>query len=94
MSELGFGDEMMSESDSDVAVGGVEVDAAQEKKDNIEEKEKGRKQRTIEDVQALGSLPIVVIRNYASKGGANKEELLTVLAGWAATLIENQVGLN
>jgi len=33
----------------------------------------------------------VVIRNYASKGGVNREELLGVLASWAATLAENQV---
>lgn len=92
MSELGFGDERMNDDDSDTAVGGVDVNAGQGEKEHGEEKE--RKERSVQDVQALGSLPIVVIRNYASKGGANKEALLTVLAGWAATLIENQVSRN
>jgi hypothetical protein len=92
MSELGFGDEMMRDDDSDVVVGGVKGDAMHEEKENSQEREKERKQRSVQDMQALGSLPIVVVRNYASKGGANKQELLTVLAGWAATLVENQVG--
>ncbi|KAF8078176.1 RNA12 protein-domain-containing protein [Lyophyllum atratum] len=43
------------------------------------------------EIEAVGALPIVVIRNYAAKIGSNREELLTVLAQWAAMLTENQV---
>ena len=53
--------------------------------------ERKRKERGIRDVQAISSLPTVIIRNYATKGGANREELLNVLATWAASLVENQV---
>jgi hypothetical protein len=45
----------------------------------------------MEDLQAVEALPIVVIRNYASKGRANREALLSVLASWAVSLTENQV---
>jgi hypothetical protein len=44
-----------------------------------------------EDVQAVRTLPIVVIKNYGARGGIYKEELLSVLAHWAASLTENQV---
>jgi RNA12 protein len=87
MSELGFGDEKIGDDDVTVVVNGQLTESEKE-----EQKERDKGQRSVLDVQALGSLPIVVIRNYASKGGANKEELLTVLAAWTATLIENQVG--
>jgi hypothetical protein len=99
MSELGFGDEWMTSDDME----GKHEDAGEElgektvkdwevivKKEELEERE--RKQDVTEDPQAVGALPIVVIRNFASKGGANRGELLTVLASWAATLTDNQVG--
>jgi len=56
------------------------------------EDELARQRRTMEDVQAVHALPIVVIKNYAARGGVYKEALLGVLANWAAALAENQVG--
>ncbi|KIM87636.1 hypothetical protein PILCRDRAFT_815213 [Piloderma croceum F 1598] len=96
MSELGFGDELMTSDDmegkhEDAGEGlGGKTEGWEEivKKEELEERE--RKQ-DMEDPQAVGALPIVVIRNFASKGGANRGELLTVLASWAATLTDNQV---
>jgi RNA12 protein len=83
MSELGIGDERMGDDDSSVVTGALEIHADEKDKEE-------RVQRTVRNMQANG-LPIVVIKNYASKGGTTNEELLTVLAGWAATLVENQV---
>lgn len=98
MSELGIGDELMSEDDmngtpEDVAER-LRDDAIWEKEEEAtkeSEKDKERKQRSIQDAQAVGALPIVIIKNYASKVGSNREELLSVLATWAASLAENKV---
>jgi hypothetical protein len=97
MSELGFGDELLTSDDMDVQNDVNEKCAREIPRDREEfikreAEERERKQRRVEDVQTVGALPIVVIRNYASKGGTNREEVLDVLASWAATLAENQVG--
>ncbi|KAG6910918.1 hypothetical protein DXG01_006601 [Tephrocybe rancida] len=86
MSELGFGDEPMLPGDGTGAayVAGADSD----KRGNGET---ARKQRTQEEMEAVRALPIVLIRNYAVKAGSKREELLTVLAQWAAALVENQV---
>ncbi|KAG6854990.1 hypothetical protein C0991_009813 [Blastosporella zonata] len=82
MSEFGLGDEPMLPSD------GMDVTFI----DNSEKHDSGestRKQQTQEEMEA--ALPIVIIRNYAMKVGSKREELLVVLAQWAATLAETQV---
>ena len=90
MCELGIGDEMMGEEDEEVgSVVGAESGSINVDGENIEEIL--RKQRSMKDLQAIVSLPVVVIRNYATNGGSGREELLGVLAQWAATLAENQV---
>lgn len=97
MSELGFGDELLTDADMDAWHGNAKVmvmNAAAVENVGIastEAEEKERKLRNVDDTQAVETLPIVVIRNYAAKGGANREELLSVLATWAASLAENQV---
>ncbi|KAG6833500.1 hypothetical protein H0H87_006072 [Tephrocybe sp. NHM501043] len=85
MSELGFGDEPMLPADGTCA---VFVETSEE---NSDSGETTRNQRTQEEMEAVDALPIVVIRNFALKVGSKREELLTVLAQWAATLAENQV---
>ena len=88
MSELGIGDERFGE---DVIIR-VPEDQLQEKP-SVEEEQALRRKNTQEDMEAINSLPIVVIRNYSpTAGSAAKEEMLGVLAQWAATLAENQVG--
>lgn len=89
MSELGFGDEPMFESDG---TGPTQITNLDEKQGHGEET--ARKERTREEMEAVRALPIVMIRNYEVKAGSSREELLTVLAQWAATLAENQVCLN
>lgn len=93
MSELGFGDELLTDADMDGWHGNATemavIGATMENHKDAEEKE--RKLRSVDDTQAVGALPIVVIRNFAAKGGTNREELLSVLATWAASLAENQV---
>ncbi|KAL0063290.1 mitochondrial escape protein 2 [Marasmius tenuissimus] len=53
--------------------------------------EKARKKQSREEVLAVQSLPIVVIRNFAIKGGLNRDEVMDVLAKWAAKLAESQI---
>jgi len=80
MSELGVGDERLDEANA------VSF-TAKEHTENDEEKT-GRYQHHFDTVDAL---PIVMIRNYTTKIGSDREELLTVLAQWAASLAEKQV---
>ncbi|KAJ7632265.1 RNA12 protein-domain-containing protein [Roridomyces roridus] len=74
ISELGVGDEILD--GQDVTSTRVEEKPASERK-----KEK--------QVEAVGSLPIVVIRNFSSRG-STREEVFDVIAEWAAGLVENQ----
>lgn len=85
MSELGIGDELMGDDD----VVDVITSNTSDKAEHVEETD--RKRKIKEDLEAVGSLPIVMIRNYAAKVGSSREELLEVLAQWAAMLAENQV---
>lgn len=104
MSELGVGDEPWDSNDSDSrsALVDLEKDSLQQEKQqavNKQAKEDTRK-RAEADVEAVGALPIVVIRNFDSKaiGGMglaananSREDVLNVLANWAGSLVENQV---
>ncbi|KAH7889953.1 RNA12 protein-domain-containing protein [Phlebopus sp. FC_14] len=89
MSELGFGDEACNDADSDSAE--VDVLPMEEGNEKIAEDMLARKQRSVEELQAISALPVVVIKNFAARGGANREELLKVLSQWAATLVDNQI---
>ncbi|KAF9459344.1 RNA12 protein-domain-containing protein [Collybia nuda] len=81
MSELGIGDELIGGDDMvEIVTGELE-----------HREDTSRKQKVKEELEAVASLPIVVIRNYAAKVGSNREELLEVLAQWAAMLAETQV---
>ncbi|KAG6811871.1 hypothetical protein H0H92_005447 [Tricholoma furcatifolium] len=86
MSELGIGDEPVSTNDR--------MDGAQVQ-ENLEEERNNRgmsrKQITQEELDTVRSLPIVVLRDYASNIGTSRDEVLTVLAEWAASLVESQV---
>ena len=85
ISELGVGDESFSEGD------GLPFLHMEEHPEE-DGREFARKQRTKEEMEAVGVLPVVVIRNYAAKVGSSRDEqVLAVLARWAAMLAENQV---
>ncbi|KAG1759396.1 RNA12 protein-domain-containing protein [Suillus occidentalis] len=90
ISELGVGDELLEGDDS----GSVSFDAMEKEvassSGRWEELAK-QQRRNIEDGQAVRTLPIVVIKNYATRGGVYKEELISVLTHWAASLTENQI---
>ncbi|OAX43831.1 hypothetical protein K503DRAFT_789293 [Rhizopogon vinicolor AM-OR11-026] len=92
MSELGVGDELL-EGDGEFTDFDAIYDAVNlnDKGEKVSEEELARQRRSVEDVQAVHALPIVVIKNYAARGGPYKEALLGVLANWAAALAENQV---
>ncbi|KAJ7090200.1 RNA12 protein-domain-containing protein [Mycena belliarum] len=79
MSELGIGDELMEDDDR--------VAFTEEKEEN--EQDKKKKQDGKVELEAVRTLPIVLIRNFAARG-SNREEIYDVLAEWAASLIENQ----
>ncbi|KAK0502922.1 RNA12 protein-domain-containing protein [Armillaria luteobubalina] len=51
---------------------------------------KKRKPESAEDVEAVQSLPIVIIKNF-ERGPGSSDELLSVLATWAARLSEHQI---
>jgi hypothetical protein len=87
MSELGVGDELFGEKDGVEPLYCSDLSLKQKKQEGVP-----GKGRAAEDAEAVASLPIVVIRNYSVKLGSSREELLGVLAEWATTLIENQVG--
>ncbi|KAJ6618269.1 RNA12 protein-domain-containing protein [Mycena sp. CBHHK59/15] len=84
MSELGVGDEWMED---DVAIALDAADEVAEKRQS--EQETAKKQKGKAELEAVGALPIVVIRNFAARG-SNREEIYNVLAEWVATLVENQ----
>lgn len=88
MSELGFGDERLwdEENSPDMQIGTTLTDSEKYEAEQI-----AKKQRSEEDMQAVDSLPIVLIRNFAVKGGSSRQALLDVFAQWAASLAENQV---
>ena len=99
MSELGIGDEWFKPQDADTPAKEtvtIELSEKGEKDgDNSKPTSKDdakRRQQNAADLQAIQSLPVVIIKNFESKGGgARKEELLNVLATWAASIAENQV---
>ncbi|KAJ7771805.1 RNA12 protein-domain-containing protein [Mycena metata] len=87
MSELGVGDERMADDD-EVVWTHLETEEEKEKRD--EEHETKKKQLGKAELEAVGSLPVVIIRNFAARG-SNREEVYDVLAEWAASLVENQL---
>lgn len=87
MSELGIGDELFDERDATGPMRYNDFGLHHERQE-----ETLRRERTVEDGESVASLPIVVMRNYSTKVGSGREELLDVLAQWAAMLAENQVG--
>lgn len=94
ISELGVGDELLEGDNGGLAGFNVIEEDVVNLSDGGEKtsEELARQQhRHAEDVQVVRTLPIVVIKNYAARGGVYKEELLGVLAHWAASLAVNEV---
>lgn len=93
MSELGYGDEMMRPEDCDAPLVSPEnlymKSSASTPGSAQIEKEPEIRLKTPSDTQALKVLPIVIIKNFATKRG--KDNVIDVLAKWAATLVNNQV---
>ncbi|KAJ7684746.1 RNA12 protein-domain-containing protein, partial [Mycena polygramma] len=84
MSELGIGDERMDDDDD------VAFTQEAEKDRRLEDQDTRKKQMGKAEMEAVGSLPIVVVRNFAARG-SNREEIYDVLAEWVASLVENQL---
>ena len=88
MSELGVGDELF---DGEVTEHLQRYEESMQKNKD-EQDHLNRRQKTLTEVEVITSLPVVVIRNYAANfGSTTKEDLLVVLAQWAAKLVENRV---
>lgn len=87
MCELGIGDELMRPEDADINY----VDSIALLHDPVSESSDEQKshKKTPAEVQELQALPIVVIKNFATKHG--KDDVMGVLANWAATLVNNGV---
>ncbi|KAG8988109.1 mitochondrial escape protein 2, partial [Tulasnella sp. 427] len=41
--------------------------------------------------ESVNALPVVILSNFAAKNAGKKEDLLDVVAGWAASLVENKI---
>ena len=100
MSELGVGIEPFRDSEADPLPSVPSGNSAEGEKGEQERKAEDtndvenlkQKQKRSEDIQTIETMPVVIIKNFESKGGgARKEELLNVLATWAASIAENQV---
>lgn len=93
MSELGVGDELFSTDESTFGMDEMDGLFMMEnlKREKAMEDELIRKERSAEEVAAIATLPIVLIKNYGAHGSAYREELQKVLSQWAATLVENKV---
>ncbi|KAJ8482266.1 hypothetical protein ONZ51_g5474 [Trametes cubensis] len=97
MSELGVGVERFTYADADVRRSpAVQAESTDEKEKAAEGQkqldEAKQQQQRADEVQNIESMPVVIIKNFDSKGGgARKEELLNVLAQWAASLADGQV---
>jgi hypothetical protein len=52
--------------------------------------------RAMVETEAVRALPIVVLRNFGSRGGTNKDsdEVLAVISKWAAGLTENKASIS
>lgn len=92
MCELGIGDEEFGDSEAGVSGSSDKKDEQEGGEKHKDTRETERRQPSVEHMQAVESMPVVIIRGFESKGGGSRrEELLNVLAHWAATLEENQV---
>ena len=100
MSELGVGDEWFGPDDAEAkpAVASEKTSEGDAKEKNAGTSGSGNgntdtKKAQSEDTQAIGAMPIVILRGFESKGGgARREELLNVMSQWAASLVEGGVG--
>ncbi|KAA1474837.1 hypothetical protein DENSPDRAFT_841477 [Dentipellis sp. KUC8613] len=80
MSELALGEEPFSDVDNEPRTPGSA------------DSEKGKESAKVPDTQVIDVLPIVVLKNFETGPGRDmKEEVVNVLAHWAATLIEGQI---
>lgn len=85
MCELGIGDEFMRPEDYDVDLSALtDFDLT-----NSSEVKSAAKQKSPTELQSLRSLPIVIIKNFATKRG--KDSVIEVLSKWAATLANNKI---
>ena len=86
MGELGLGDELMRPEDYDLP--SKEISGFADNDVDINSEAAQDMQKTISEIQTLHALPIVIIKNFATKHG--KDEVLDVLANWAASLVINK----
>ncbi|KIJ17097.1 hypothetical protein PAXINDRAFT_167891 [Paxillus involutus ATCC 200175] len=92
ISELGVGDECFDPADSDFGEVGTGAFATEElEKEKEVQDELVRKEKSVDEVQAVGALPVVIIKNYGARGGVHRENVLEVLSQWASTLVDNQI---
>ncbi|KAK7048069.1 mitochondrial escape protein 2 [Favolaschia claudopus] len=85
MSELGVGDECMDEEHFVTL-----PEPAGELHHSREELEVRKRQRGRAEIKAVESLPIVVLRNFDTRG-SNRDEVFDKLTEWAASLVESQI---
>lgn len=106
MSELGVGDELFGDIDSELKASSDEKAGEKQEGDNWHwnltwnrngesDVSKKVKPANTEELRAIEAMPIVVIKNFDSKGGGSrKAELLNVISQWAASLADGGVRLS
>ena len=82
MSELGVGDELFDE----------DKELPPQTAEQVQELENATKKMAVDD-GGVNALPIVVIRNFAA-GSSTRDDALTVLSQWIASLAEGGVGFS
>lgn len=90
ISELGVGDESFIGNENGT-MGYIHTMTSTSRKQGDGFEDESIRRRSIEEIQANEALPVVVIKNYATRGRASREEIMEVLGRWIATLVENQV---
>jgi hypothetical protein len=92
MSELGVGDERMDD-DGKGDLWALEDEKIIAKMEKEQEMERIRRKQLAEEGQAFENLPVVVIRNFSGGGVAGREDVVNILARWAAELVDSRVCL-
>ncbi|KAL5532911.1 YME2 [Sanghuangporus sanghuang] len=89
MSELGLGDEFMRPEDLDEPFENPSSVLADHEKSGLAFGGDAMHLRTPSEFLQLKTKPIVIIKNFETRRG--RDDILSVLAKWAATLVENGV---
>lgn len=88
MSELGVGIERFSPDDQ-TPTRAEWLEPERQESDAMEKNGRNGVSKTQLDIEAVKTMPIVIVKNFATKRG--RDNILAVVARWSASLVESQV---